>query len=64
MSAIGSLVHEVQEIVEESAFRSEEEILMQIEERFANRPGFRKFAIEIARYEFKAIQSDLRGEFQ
>jgi len=63
MSAIGGLVHEVQEIVEESAFRSEEEILMQIEERFANRPEFRKFAIEIARYEFNTIQHDLRGGF-
>lgn len=63
MSAIGSLVQEVQEIVEDSAFRSEEEIIMQIEERFNNRPEFRNFAIEIARYEFKTIQNDLRGEF-
>ena len=60
MSAMGSLVQEVQEIVEECAFRSEEEVLTRIEERFSN-PIERKIALEMARFEFNTIIDDLRG---
>ena len=63
MSAMSSLVQEVQEIVEESAFRSEEEILNRVSEHFETRPEFRKFALELARYEFTVIENDLKGFF-
>lgn len=60
MSAMGSLVQEVQEIVEECAFRSEEEVITRIEERFSNSIE-RKIALEMARFEFNTIIDDLRG---
>jgi hypothetical protein len=60
MSAMGELVQEVQEIVEDCAFRSEEEIISRIEERFSN-PIHKKIALEMAQYEFNTIVEDLRG---
>jgi CRISPR/Cas system-associated endoribonuclease Cas2 len=60
MSKIGSVVQEVQEIVEDFAFYSEQQVIEQIENQFANRPQEKMFALEMARQEFRVIQEDLR----
>jgi len=59
MSKYGQMVQQVQEIVEESFFLSEEEIVQLINERFEDRPEFKPYLVELARFEIKTIKADM-----